>query len=66
MEKNNWQNRWMGGLVMGKCKDKQRKFCTTKTNCKHSKGRYGKLPLGDVYTCHGFLKECTSLKKLIP
>ncbi len=56
----------MGGLVMGKCKDKQRKFCTTKTNCKHSKGRYGKLPLGDVYTCHGFLKECTSLKKLIP
>jgi hypothetical protein len=53
-EKNNWQNRWMGDLVMGKCKDRQRKSCNIETNCKHSKGGYGILPLGDVYTRHGF------------
>jgi hypothetical protein len=54
MGKNNRQNIWMGGLVVGECKDRQRKSCNTKTNCKHSKGGYGKLPWGDVYTCHGF------------
>ncbi len=54
MEKNNWQNKWMGGLAMGKCKNGQRKFCITKTNCKHFEGGYGRLPLGNVYTCHGF------------
>jgi hypothetical protein len=42
---------------MGKCKDRQRKFCITKANCKHSEGGYGGLPLGIVYTCHGFLKN---------
>ncbi len=25
MEKGNWQNRWMGIMAMGKCKDRQRK-----------------------------------------
>ncbi len=55
MEKNNWQNKWMGNLVMGECKDKQRKSCNTKTNCKQFGGRYGRLPLGDVYTCHGLI-----------
>ncbi len=54
MEKNNWQNIWMGSLVMGKWEDEQWKSCNIKTNCKHSKRRYGRLPLGDVYTCHGF------------
>ncbi len=54
MEKNNWQIRWMGGLTMDKCKDRQRKSCVTETNYKHSKGGYGRLPLGNVYTCHGF------------
>jgi hypothetical protein len=53
MEKSNWQNKWMGGLVMGKCENRQRNSCNTETSCKHSEGRYGKLPLGDVYTCHG-------------
>jgi hypothetical protein len=54
MKKKNWQNRWMGSLVMGDCKDRQRKFCNIKTNCKHSKRGYGRLSLSDVYTCHGF------------
>jgi hypothetical protein len=43
-------------MAMGECKYRQRKFCITKTNCKHFKGGYGGLPLGNVYTCHGFLK----------
>jgi len=47
----------MGGMVMGKCEDKQKKFCMTKTNYKHSDGGYRRLPLGDVYTCHGFFKR---------
>ncbi len=38
---------------MGKCKDRQRKFCNIQTNYKHFKGGYGRLPLG-VYTCHVF------------
>jgi hypothetical protein len=25
-EKGNWQNKWMGGMVMGECKDWQKKF----------------------------------------
>ncbi len=56
----------MGSLAMGKCKDKKRKSCYIETNCKHFEGRYGRLPMGDVYTCMDFLKEHTSLKKSIP
>jgi hypothetical protein len=29
-------------------------FCITLTNCKHFEGEYEWLPLGDVYSCHGF------------
>jgi hypothetical protein len=53
---------------MGKCEDRQRKSCVIKTNCKQSKGGYGRLQLGDIYTCHGFLqrthefKDCASVK----
>jgi hypothetical protein len=25
MENKNWQNKWMGNMVMGKCEDSQRK-----------------------------------------
>ncbi len=38
MERNNWQNRWMGGLAMGECEDRQIKSCIIETNCKHSEG----------------------------
>ncbi len=54
MEKEIWQNKWMGGMAMGECKDKQIKYCIVQTNYKHSKGGYGRLPLGNVYKCHGF------------
>ncbi len=53
MENKNWQNKWMGNMAMGKCEDSQRKSYITKTNCKHSEGGYGRLPLGNIYTCHG-------------
>ncbi len=49
MEKNNWQN-----ISMGEYEDIQKKSCITKTNYKHFERGYGRLPLGDVYTCHGF------------
>ncbi len=46
----------MGNVAMGECKDRQRKSCVTKTNCKHFERGYGRVPLGNVYTCHGFLE----------
>ncbi len=64
MEKSNWQNRWMGGLAMGECKNRQRNSCNTKTNCKDSKGGYGTLPLDDVYTCHGFFEGIRKFEKV--
>ncbi len=33
------------------------------TNCKHSKGGYGRLPLGNVYTCHEFLPRMGKFEK---
>jgi hypothetical protein len=44
-------------MVMGKCKYRQRKSCIIEINYKHFEGGYGKLPLGDVYTWHGFLQK---------
>jgi hypothetical protein len=53
----------MDDLVMGECEDKQRKSCNTKTNCKHSKGGYGRLPLNNVYTCDGFFQKVCKFEK---
>jgi hypothetical protein len=39
---------------MGEYEDIPKKSCIIKTNYKHFEGGYGRLPLGDVYTCHGF------------
>jgi hypothetical protein len=57
MEKGNWENRWTGNTMMDKWEDKQRKYCIIETKCKHSEGRYGRLQLGNVYTCNGFLQR---------
>jgi hypothetical protein len=54
----------MGGMVMGECENKQRKFCIVQTNCKHLKGGYGILTLGDVYRCHGFLPRMCKFEKV--
>jgi hypothetical protein len=50
----------MGNMMMGECKDKQIKF----TNYKHSEGGYGRLPLGNVYTYHGFLPRTSMFEKI--
>ncbi len=64
MEKKNWQNKWMGNMAMGECEDWQRKSYIVQTNCKHYEGGYGKLPLGDVYTCLGFLARISKFEKV--
>ncbi len=43
MGKENWRNKWMGNMVMGKCQDQQKKSCIAQTNCKHFQGKYGRL-----------------------
>ncbi len=63
MEKENWRNKWMGGMAMGECKDRQIKYCIVQTNYKHSKGGYGRLPLGNVYRCHGFFPTTRKFEK---
>jgi hypothetical protein len=41
----------------------KKSFALLKTNCKHSKGGYGRLPLGNVYTCHGFFQRTRKFEK---
>jgi hypothetical protein len=36
IEKKNWQNKWMGDMVMDKSENRQWKSCITKKNYKHS------------------------------
>jgi hypothetical protein len=55
----------MGGMVMGECKNRQRKSCIAQTNYKHFQGGYGILQLGNVYTCHGFLQKTCKLENSI-
>jgi len=55
---------------MGECKYRQRKSCIDQIGCKHFKQGYGRLQLGDVYTCHEFLQRSrefieTDSKKII-
>jgi hypothetical protein len=47
-----------------KAKINKRKFSIAQTNCKHSEGGYGRLPFGDVYTCHGFLSRTHKFEKI--
>jgi hypothetical protein len=63
MEKVNWQNNWMGSMVMGECENWQRKSYIVQKKCKHSKGGYGILPLGNIYTCHEFLSRTCKFEK---
>ncbi len=41
----------------------QRKSSIAQTNYKHFEGGYGRLPFGDVYTCHGFLSRTHKFEK---
>jgi len=56
----------MGGMARGKCKDRQIKSCIAQTNYKYFQGGYGKLQLGDVYTCHGFFQKTHEFEKADP
>ncbi len=63
VEKVNWQNNWMGDMVMGECKNWQRNSCIAQKIYKRTKGGYGKLPMGDVYKCHGIVSRMHKFKK---
>jgi hypothetical protein len=54
----------MGGMAMSKCEYKQRKSCIVQTNYKYFQGGYGKLQLGNVYTCHGFFQKMSVFEKV--
>ncbi len=49
---NEWATWWWANAKIDR-----KKFCITETNCKYFEGGYGRLQLGDVYTCHGFLQR---------
>ncbi len=51
-------------MAMGECKDCQRKSYIAQTNCKHYERRYGRLPLDNAYTCHGFLPRMSKFEKI--
>ncbi len=53
----------MGGTTMGEYEDWQKKFYIIRTNYKHF-GGYGRLPLGNVCTCHGFLPRMAKFEKV--
>ncbi len=40
-----------------------KKSYNTQTNCKHFQGRYKRLQLGNIYTCHGFLQRTNEFKE---
>ncbi len=64
MEKTTWLNKWMGDTAMGEYEDWQKKSYIIRTNYKHFEGGYGRLPLGNVCTCHGFLPRMAKFGKV--
>jgi hypothetical protein len=50
-------------MAMGECKNWLRKSCIAQKNYKHSEGGYVRLPLGDVYTCHGIFSKMHKFEK---
>ncbi len=48
---------------MDKCEDWQKKSYNAQTNYKHYERGYEKLPLGNVYTCNGFLPRMGKFEK---
>jgi hypothetical protein len=41
-----------------------KKSYIVQTNCKHFEGKYGRLPMGNVYTCHGFFPRTSKFEKV--
>jgi hypothetical protein len=50
-------------MVTGECVNWQRKSYIAQKFCKHSKGGYGILPLGNIYTCHEFPSRTCKFEK---
>jgi len=53
-------NEWHGN---GQMQRLTKKSYNAQTNYKHYERRYGRLPLGDVYTCNGFLPRMGKFEK---
>ncbi len=66
MEEGNWQNKRMGGMVMGKCEDGQRESFYNETNLNISKNDMEAYNFALFTHSMDFFKERVSLKKLIP
>ncbi len=49
---------------MGECRNKQKKSCIAQIDYKHFQGRYGRLQLNNVYTCHRFLQRMGKLEEV--
>ncbi len=65
MEKANWQNISMGGVVMGKCEDKQKSLALLKQIVNILKEDMEDYNWAMFTRAMDFFKECASLKKLI-
>jgi hypothetical protein len=51
-------------MVMGECQIDKENLALLETNCKHFKGGYGKLPLGNVHTCYEFLQKMRNFEEV--
>jgi len=65
MEKGNWQNKWMGDMVMGKCEHTQRNYFHIQTKYKHFQGGYGDYNLAMFTHAMEFFLKRANLKKPI-
>jgi len=63
-EKNNLTKQINRQHGNGECEDWQIMFYIAQTNCKHLEGGYGRLPLGNVYICHGFIPRMGKFEKV--
>ncbi len=50
-------------MVMDECGNWQKKSHIVQKDCKQSKGGYGILPVGNIYTCHQFLSRTCKFEK---
>ncbi len=66
MEKANWQNKWMGNMVMGKCEDWQESLTLFTQIVNILKENMEDYQWAMFTHAMDFFQEWASLKKLIP
>jgi hypothetical protein len=54
----------MGDVVMDECEKKQKISYIVQIDYKHFQGRYGRLQLSNIYTCHGFFQRTHEFKEV--